>query len=96
MLAGLRKDMKADAQRSLALRADAWSALTDAKPDVAAIDAKLAQSRQIDIGVRQQAEEKTVAYAATLPPADRQLFSAAMRHLLTPPSASAPAPAKPQ
>jgi uncharacterized membrane protein len=91
MMAGVRDAVRPDAERSLGLRATAWSAIADPKPDAAAIEQKLAQSRQIDIGVRTQVEDRIVAYAAGMPPADRTIFAAGMRRALAP---SSP-PAKP-
>jgi uncharacterized membrane protein len=88
MLRDLRDQAKGDTDRSLALRAAAWSALADPSPDVAAIDQQLAQSRQTDIAVRTRAEQQIVDYAAHLPPADRTIFAAGMRRVL-----GAPAPA---
>ena len=85
MLKGVRAQVKPDSSRSLALRAAAWGALADPKPDAAAIKQQLTQSRQIDIGVRATVEEKLVDYAAALPPADRAIFAAAMKRQLTPP-----------
>ena len=79
MLRGLRDEAKGDTDRSLALRVAAWSALADPTPDVAAIDQKLAESRQTDIAVRTRAEQQIVDYAAHLPPADRTIFAAGMR-----------------
>ena len=86
MLVGVRDAVRPDAQRSLALRAAAWSAIADPKPDAAAIEQALAQSRQIDIGVRTQVENKIVAYAVGMPPADRTIFAAGMRRALAPSS----------
>jgi uncharacterized membrane protein len=94
MLRQTRAAVIADVGRSRALRVDAWSALGDPKSDPAAIKAKLAQSRQIDTGVRATVEEKLVDYIERLPPADRAAFAAGMRRSLAPPpAAGAPTPA---
>jgi uncharacterized membrane protein len=82
MLRGLREQAKADTDRSLALRAAAWGALADPSPDVAAIDQKLAESRQTDIAVRTRVEQQIVDYAAHLPQADRSIFAAGMRRVM--------------
>lgn len=87
MLMAVHDQARPDAARSLALRATAWSALAAARPDPAAIERQLAQSRQIDIAVRTRAEAKILAYAAALPPADRARFAAGMKRQLTPPAA---------
>jgi uncharacterized membrane protein len=93
MLRATRNTVLADTNRSLALRSQAWAALADPTPDVAAIKDKLSQSRQIDIAVRTTVEEKIVDYAAQLSPANRALFSAGMRRGLPP---AAPAQSTPQ
>ncbi|HTX51306.1 MAG TPA: periplasmic heavy metal sensor [Caulobacteraceae bacterium] len=85
----IRAAVVADVGRSRALRLDAWSALGDPKSDPVAIKAKLAQSRQIDTGIRATVEEKLVDYVLRLPPADRAAFAAGMRRALTPPPTSA-------
>jgi len=84
MLKGLRDQVKPNATQSLALRAAAWGALADAKPDPAAINQQLAQSRQADIAVRTQVEEQIVDYAVRLPPSDRAIFAAGMKRQLAP------------
>lgn len=84
MFHDVREQVKPDADRSLALRATAWSALGDANPDAAAIEQKLAQSRQIDIGVRTRVEQAIVGYVAKMPASDRKVFADGMRRLLTP------------
>ncbi|MFI4935102.1 MAG: periplasmic heavy metal sensor [Caulobacterales bacterium] len=71
------------AQQSLALRLDAWGAVADPKADPAAIKAKLAQARQLDQTARTSVEERVVDYALSLPPADRAIFAAGMRRVLT-------------
>jgi|HubBroStandDraft_1064217.scaffolds.fasta_scaffold26112_1 uncharacterized membrane protein len=96
MLLGVRMDARPETDKSLALRTGAWGAIADAKPDVAAIEQKLAQSRTIDIASRATAEEKVVSYAAGLPQPDRSSFAAGMIRALTPPPRpTAPAAAKP-
>lgn len=84
MLAGERTANLADAGRSRALRIAAWSALADPKPDTAAIKSQLAESRQVDIGVRARVEERIVDYVAALPPSDRGIFATGMRQALSP------------
>jgi len=91
MFRDVRDEVKADTDRSLALRVAAWSAIADLKPDTAAIDQKLAESRQIDIGVRTHVEQRIVDYAAHMPPADRTTFAAGMRQVLSPRKPVAPA-----
>jgi len=98
MFRDVRGEVKADTDRSLALRTAAWAAIADPKPDTAAIDQKLAESRQIDIGARAHVEQRIVDYAAHMSPADRTIFAAGMRRVLSPrptasPAARAPAPA---
>jgi uncharacterized membrane protein len=90
MLRQIRAGVIADVGRSRTVRIDAWSALGDPNSDPAAIKAKLAQSRQIDTGVRAAVEEKLVDYVERLPLADRAAFAAGMRRALTPPPAVAP------
>lgn len=85
MLRQTRAQVLADVGRSRMLRIDAWGALGDPKSDPAAIKAKLAQSRQIDTGVRATIEEKLVDYVEALPPADRAAFASGMRRVLKPP-----------
>jgi uncharacterized membrane protein len=91
MLAGERAAAASDVQRSRDLRAAAWGALAEAKPDTAAIKSQLAQSRQIDLAVRTRVEERIVDYAAGLSGADRATFAAGMRKALTPPGVASPA-----
>jgi uncharacterized membrane protein len=98
MRLALRKawlEIKPDAERSSALRLEAWRAIADPKADAAQIKAKLTECRQIDIANRAKAEEEMVDYALTLPPADRRIFAAGMVRVLTPP-AGAPKPAAAQ
>jgi uncharacterized membrane protein len=84
MLRDVRNEVKADGDHSLALRRDAWGALADPNPDPAAIEQKLQQSRQIDIGVRTHVEQRVVAYAMKMPAPARAIFAAGMRRVLTP------------
>ena len=84
ILRDVRDATKSDAERSRALRISAWSALEDPSPDAAAIEQKLAQSRQIDVGVRTQLEQRLVAYAVRMPASERKTFAGAMRRVLTP------------
>ena len=84
MFRDLRDEVKADTERSQALRVAAWAAIADPKPNTAAIDQKLAESRQIDIGVRTRVEQRIVDYAAHMPQADRTTFAAGMRRVLAP------------
>lgn len=96
MLRDLRTQEKADTDRSAALRVAAWSALADPKPDIAAIDQKLAESRQVDIEIRARVEQSIIDYALRMPPADRATFAAGMRRVLAPhtaPTVAAPASA---
>jgi uncharacterized membrane protein len=86
MLKDVRDAAKPAAVQSLALRAAAWGALADAKPDAAAIKQQLARGRQIDLAIRTDAEAKIVDYATRLPPTDRALFAAGMQRQLTPPA----------
>jgi uncharacterized membrane protein len=93
MLRDLRNQLRADTDRSVALRVAAWSGLADPTPDVAAINQKLAESRQVDIAVRARVEQAIVDYAARMPAADRATFAAGMRRVLTPlvpPTAATP------
>ena len=94
MLRDERDAVKPDTDRSLAMRVAAWSGLADPKPDVAAINQKLAASRQIDIAVRARVEQRIVDYAAHMSQADRTIFAAGMRQVLSP-SRPAPPPAPP-
>ena|SRR5579864_3262163 len=89
-LAATWRDLRPDVERSRALRVAAWSALADPKADPAAVKAQLAESRQIDEGVRAKAEERIVDEVHALPPADRATFAQGMRRVLTPPAAPAP------
>lgn len=93
MLRDLRNDVKADTDRSAALRVAAWAGLADPAPDITAINQKLAESRQADIAVRARVEQAIVDYAARMPAPDRATFAAGMRRLLSPlvpPTAVAP------
>jgi len=92
MLADTWRGARPDIERSRGLRVEAWSAVADPKPDAPAIKAKLAQSRQIDLGVRATVEERLVDYVLGLPPSDRAIFAQGMRRVLTPPSTPAPPP----
>ena len=78
-VAEIWRSVAPDVARSRTLRGQAWSAIADPKPDAAAIKAKLAQSRQIDTGVRATVEDRVVAYAVGLPPADRAIFARGMQ-----------------
>jgi len=96
MLHDVRNEVRADSDRSLAMRRDAWGALADPKPDAAAIEQKLEQTRQIDVGVRAHVEQRIVDYAIRMPAADRAIFAAGMRRVLTPRTpAAAPGGAPP-
>ncbi len=88
MLLSLRDQVRPDLQHSRALRAQAWSALGSARPDIAAIKAALAQSRQIDIDVRAKVEDDVTDYVAKLPPADRAAYASGITRDIA-------APAKP-
>jgi uncharacterized membrane protein len=93
MLRDVRDRAQPDTDRSAALRVAAWSALAQPNPDVAAINQKLAESRQTDIAVRARVEQEIVDYALRMPLADRAILAAGMRRLLTPPNpTAAPAP----
>ncbi|MEJ0064926.1 MAG: periplasmic heavy metal sensor [Caulobacteraceae bacterium] len=86
MLLALRDQVSPDVQRSRALRLQGWNGLTAAKPDAVAVKAALAQSRQIDVGVRTKVEEDIVDHVAQLPPPDRAAYAAGMsREINTPP-----------
>ena len=86
MLLSLRDQVRPDLQRSRALRVQAWSGLAAAKPDVVAIKAGLAQSRQIDIAVRARVEDSIVDHVAQLAPADRAAYADGItRGLAAPP-----------
>jgi len=85
-LKDVRDQARPDAAQSLALRAAAWRALGDAKPDAAAVKQQLARGRQIDVAIRTEAEAKIVDYAVRLPPSDRAIFAAGMQRQLTPPA----------
>ncbi len=93
MLRQARLDTLADTNRSVALRAQAWSALAADKPDPAAIKAQLAASRQIDIVVRTQVEERIVDFALGLSPSSRAIFVDGMRRVLPKRQAVPAAPA---
>jgi uncharacterized membrane protein len=97
MLRDVRDQVKPNTDHSLALRVAAWSSLAEPKPDVAAINQKLAESRQTDIAVRTRVEQTIVDYAVRMPPANRAIFADGMRRSLPPPTPrpAAPAPAKP-
>jgi uncharacterized membrane protein len=86
MLLGLRDQVRPDVERSRALRLQAWSGLAAARPDVAAIKQALAQSRQIDSGVRQRVEEQIVDHIAQLQPADRAAYANGMNRELAAPA----------
>ena len=90
MVRDARNTVRADTERSLALRTAAWDGLTAPQPDAAAIEAKLAASRQIDIAIRTRVERQIVDYAVRMPPADRAIFAAGIRRVLSP-GASPPA-----
>ena len=87
MLKDLRDQLKPDTDRSNALRIAAWGALAEPKPDVAAINQRLAESREADIASRARVEQSIVDFASRMPPAERASFAAAMRRLLTLPQA---------
>jgi uncharacterized membrane protein len=86
MLLGLRAQVRPDVERSRALRTQAWSGLAAASPDVATIKQALAQSRQIDTGVRQKVEEGIVDHIAQLQPADRVAYANGMSGELAAPA----------
>ncbi len=83
-LAALRDQVRADVDRSRALRIQGWNGLAAAKPDPVAIKQTLAQGRQIDLATRAKVEERVVDQIAALPPADRTAFTAGMRRALAP------------
>ncbi len=94
MLRDARDDIAPQARQSRDLRIAAWAALADPKADAGAVKRQLAQSRQIDIAVRTQVEERIVDYVIGLSPDDRRRFAAGMREALTPPGPPANAAAK--
>jgi uncharacterized membrane protein len=81
-LAGEREQVRADVERSFAVRVQAWDALAAAKPDPAAIKQGLAQGRQLDLAVRTKVEDGVVDQVAALPPAERAAFAAGMHKAL--------------
>jgi uncharacterized membrane protein len=93
MLKDLRDQLRPDTDRSNDLRIAAWGALADPKPDIAAINQKLAQSRQTDIASRARVEQSIVDFASKMPLAERASFAAGMRRVLEPPRAPGPAAA---
>lgn len=86
----MRMAVRPQTERSRALRLQAWGALAEAKPDAAAIKQGLAESRQIDIGVRTTVENQIVDDVLALPPPDRATFAAGMRAVLTAPPRARP------
>ncbi len=84
MLAQTRREVRPESDRSLALRADAWTALAAPRPDPTAIKDQLAQSRQIDLAVRATLEGRLVDYVVGLDAKDRAIFAASMRRLMRP------------
>jgi uncharacterized membrane protein len=83
-LSDVRRQARPDTDRSLQLRLQAWGALADPKPDVAAIKQQLAQARQLDVGVRTKVEEALVDFVAGQNPQDRATFAVGMRRVLIP------------
>ncbi|HEY2707014.1 MAG TPA: periplasmic heavy metal sensor [Caulobacteraceae bacterium] len=92
LLRQIRGEVRPDVDRSRALRLQAWDGVAAAKPDTGAIKQALAQSRQLDVAVREKVEERLVDFAATLSPADRATLSAGFRQQLTQPPAPAAKP----
>jgi len=86
MLLGVRDAVRPDAERSRALRVQAWSGLAAPSPNVAAIKQALAQSRQIDIGVREKVEDQIVDRVAQLQVADRAAYANGMSRSLAAPA----------
>ena len=86
MLLGLHDAVRPDVERSRALRIQAWNGLAAAAPDVAAIKQSLAQSRQIDIGLREKVEDQIVDQTARLQPADRAAYANGVRRGLAAPA----------
>jgi len=91
MLRQARQAVMPDVNRSRQLRVEAWTSLGDATADASGIKSRLAQSRQLDAGVRAKLEEKIVDYVMRLPMSDRTAFAAGMRRALAPPATSPPA-----
>jgi uncharacterized membrane protein len=92
MLRGAWADVRTAADQSRRLRAEAWGALADPKPDPAAIKQQLAQSRQLDLTARTAVEEKVVDYVAARSPADRTIVVAGLRSVFPPPPGTGPPP----
>ena len=86
MLLGLRDTVRPDVERSRALRIQAWNGLAAAAPDVAAIKQSLAQSRQIDAGLREKVEDQIVDYVAQRQLADRAAYASGIVHRLAAPA----------
>ena len=62
-----------------AAKAEAAALLRQTKVDQTAVNASLDQARAADMAVRTAVERRAVAYAATLPPADRAKLADAMQ-----------------
>ena len=70
---------KPDNQRARMLRLEGWAALGDAALDPAAIKAKLAQARNLNVATRGAVEDAVVDFAAALPTPERAAFGKSLR-----------------
>ena len=77
-------------EQSRESRSEARRLLTEEKVDVAAVNAALTRARAADITVRARLEARVVAFAATLPPEQREALAAALER--RPPRARRPGP----
>ncbi|MGI4879473.1 MAG: periplasmic heavy metal sensor [Janthinobacterium lividum] len=73
-----RRSMRPTIVASRAAKAEAAGLLRQPNVDQAAVNAALDRARTDDMAVRAAVERRAVAYAATLPPADRTTLAAAM------------------
>ena len=74
-----RRSMRPTIVESRAAKAEAASLLREPVVDQPAINTALDRARAADMAVRAAVERRAVAYAATLPPADRATLAEAMQ-----------------
>lgn len=71
-----------DVQRARVLRREALAMTERPQFDPAEVSASLARARALEVGARGKVEDAVIAYAATLPQAERAEFTKALREAL--------------
>jgi uncharacterized membrane protein len=80
LLQGQGKTIQAETRSARAIRDDAWASLAVRNFDPAVTKRRLAQARELNVLAHSTLEDAVVDFAAGLTPAQRVVFSQALRH----------------